>query len=83
MALGLAGSRADIVGNYSSAHDLLHASLDMARLLGDKYQMMNVLNDLAATKYHSGQWTQMPPYAEQALSLARELGNQHAIGNSL
>ena len=83
MALGLAGARADIAGNSASAFDLLHASLEMARLLGDKHQMMNGLNDLAAAKYHAGQWAQMQPYAEQALSLARELGNPHSLGNSL
>jgi non-specific serine/threonine protein kinase len=81
-ALGLAGSLAADVPGDKSACALLEASLEMARMADDRYQMAWSLYNLAALALRAGDWAQMRLYSEESLVLFREMGIAWATGNT-
>jgi predicted ATPase len=82
-ALWLAGDRASAAGEHQRGQELLEASLEMARELGDKNQTKVILHDLAACGWTHGDLAQLRKYAEQLLVVARELDDQVLIAAGL
>ena len=81
-ALGLAGSIADELPGDKSARALLEASLEMARMADDKYQMAWSLYNLSVLSLEAGNWAQMRLYAEESLVPFRELGIAWGTSNA-
>jgi tetratricopeptide (TPR) repeat protein len=80
-ALGLAGSQAFDTPDDALARPLLEASLAMARMADDKYQMALSLYNLAWSANEAGDWAQVRRYAEESQVLFRELGIAWGVVN--
>jgi len=83
IALSLGGIRAVDVGEHQRARDLLEASLEMAREVGDKDQVVHRLYDLAVNSLRCSDWALARQYAEREMAVARELGDNEFIANAL
>ena len=83
MALRLAGGRTVAAREYHAGQVLLEASLEMARMLDDKRQILEALQNLSAMNYYIGNWAQMHLYAEQLLAVAQELDDKVNISDAL
>jgi len=70
--------RAVDVGEHQRARDLLEASLEMAREVGDKDQVVHRLYDLAVNSLRCSDWALARQYAEREMAVARELGDNES-----
>ena len=78
-----------LVDHYSRYPEAIAESermLDLARAAGDRRSEGEALLDLAFSYWYTSPWEhipQTPRFAEEALAVAREIGDQHMLAKSL
>ncbi|MBF6612799.1 MAG: tetratricopeptide repeat protein [Chloroflexi bacterium] len=82
-ALNAAGMLAVYQGDYADAGELLNASLETCRLIGDKGEIALSLNSLGVLANNRGDYEQATALFEESLAIRRELGDRRGIANSL
>jgi non-specific serine/threonine protein kinase len=78
-----AGQLAFFMGRYAEAQDLLEESLAIAREIGDKSRIEEVLQPLGMVCLGQGNVAAARGHLTEALSLARELGNPRELAGAL
>ncbi len=82
-ALREAGRIALVQGDYAQATILLEESLNLARQLGDKYEIAASLNFRGHVALYQLDLIDASPFFEQSLALSQELGNRTFIATAL